>query len=184
MMVLYLCCIVNPSSFTRIGVMTIAQLIAALESTDPLVRRDARDTLITHGTSAIPMLVSALQSPLHHVRWETLKVLEIVGDASVAPSLLSVLADEDFGIRWMAAEILGSLGDAGMIPLLHAYLHDNGNSWMTDSVHHALRFYRGHFNQPLEHLLHALNENNDFSYVTWAAGQALRSLEERQRHKR
>lgn len=163
--------------------MTIAQLIAVLESSDPLVRRDARDALVTHGAAVIPMLITALQSPHHHVRWEALKALETVGDATVAPALVSVLTDEDFGIRWMAAEILGSLGDAGMIPLLETYLHDNGGTWMTDSVHHALGFYRGHFNQPLEHLLLALNENNDFAYVTWAAGQALRSLEERQRKK-
>ena len=162
--------------------MTIAELIDALDNADPLARRAARDALVTQGASVIPMLIAALQSPQHHVRWEALKALETVCDATVAPALVPVLNDEDFGIRYMAAEILGSLGDAGMIPLLQAYVHDNGNSWLTDSVHHALRFYRGHFNHALEHLLRSLNENNDFSYVTCVAGEALRTLEERHRH--
>lgn len=161
--------------------MTVTDLIAALNDPDAVARRDVREALTTLGAQAIPALVNALQSSEHTVRWEALKALETVADASAVPALLGILDDEDFGIRWMAAEILGGLGDDGLIPLLLAFVHDNGSSWMTDSVHHALRFYRGDFTDELDQLLEKLHSNNDFSYITWAAGQALRSLENRRR---
>ena len=96
----------------------IASLVDALANVDGVERHAAREQLEEIGRPAVPALLTALQSPSEHARWEAAKALGEIADPSAAPALVSTLEDEKAGVRWLAATALINLGRDALAPLL------------------------------------------------------------------
>ncbi len=107
--------------------LTIKRLMMTLSSDNDSGRKDARQSLVAIGRSAVPPLIEALKQKDDHVRRESVKALCEIGGPEVAPALLRTLEDEEFDIRWLAAEELIGLGMNGLKALLQALI-DHGDS--------------------------------------------------------
>ena len=117
---------------------TIASLVGVLTSTDGVERHAAREQLEKIGGAAVPFLISALQSPNAHARWEAAKALGEISDASSAPALVRTLEDEKAAVRWLAATALVSLGRDALMPLLRGLEGNSDSIWFRDGAHHVL----------------------------------------------
>jgi HEAT repeat protein len=118
---------------------TISSLADALASTDGVKRHMARKKLEKIGGPAVPVLVSALQSPSEHARWEAAKALCKIADASAAEALVRTLNDEKVAVRWLAATALINLGRDALVPLLRGLESNSNSTWFRDGAHHVLR---------------------------------------------
>jgi hypothetical protein len=118
---------------------TIASLVDALASTDGVERHAARDKLEKIGRPAVPRLLTALQSPSEHARWEAAKALGEIADPSAAPALVSTLQDDKSAVRWLAATALINLGRDALAPLLRGLEGKSDSIWFRDGAHHVLR---------------------------------------------
>lgn len=121
------------------GDETIASLVNALASTDGVERCAAREKLEKAGRPAVPALLTALQSPSAHARWEAAKALGEIADPSAARVLVSTLEDEEQGVRWLAATALINLGHAALAPLLRGVESGSDSIWLREGAHHVLR---------------------------------------------
>ena len=118
----------------------ITSLVVQLGDDDGLLRRKAREFLVTLDGSAVPSLVKALSNPSRDVRWEAAKALGEIGDPSAAPALVEALEDERFGVRWLAAEALIALGPKAVLsPLMKALSEFADSVWLRHGAHHVLR---------------------------------------------
>jgi hypothetical protein len=121
------------------GYETITSLVDALASTDGVQRHAAREQLEEIGSPVVPALVSALQSPSEHARWEAAKALSKVAEPSAAPALVKTLEDEKAAVRWLAATALIKLGREALVPLLRGLEGHSDSIWFRDGAHHVLR---------------------------------------------
>jgi HEAT repeat protein len=118
---------------------TIAALVDALAATDGVDRHAARVQLEEIGSPAVPALISALQSPSEHVRWEAAKALCEIAEPSAAPALVKTLEDQKAAVRWLASTALINLGREALVPLLRGLEGHSDSIWFRDGAHHVLR---------------------------------------------
>jgi len=123
----------------RLGDNEISKLVDALADLDGVERSAAREQLVQVGQLAVPALVSALESPSEHARWEAAKALGRIADASAAPALVRTLEDEKAAVRWLAATALINLGRDAVVPLLQGLEGNSDSIWFRDGAHHVLR---------------------------------------------
>jgi HEAT repeat protein len=97
----------------------IADLLARLQSQQPLVRRQAAQALLGFGPSLrsmveVPVLLRTLRDPDAPTRQAIVRCLGLVGPTSedVVPALAGTLSDQDAGVRASAADALGAFGGA------------------------------------------------------------------------
>jgi len=111
------------------GSEAVPLLLAALETEDPVVRRNAAVALAFFSQpEAIPELLAGLGDPDEFRRWEAVFSLRDIGDAEVAGAL-AVLLDETTEpadrVRGEAALTLGRIGGDEVVPaLLNAVQND------------------------------------------------------------
>jgi hypothetical protein len=117
----------------------ISSLVEALDSADGVERHAAREQLTGIGQPAVPALLTALQSPSEHVRWEAAKALGEIADPCAAPTLVKTLEDEKAAVRWLAARALITLGRDALAPLLQGLEGHSDSIWFRDGAHHVLR---------------------------------------------
>ena len=117
----------------------IKTLADALADGDGVNRHNAREQLEKTGKPAVPYLISALQSPSEHARWEAAKALEKIADPSAAPALVNALCDEKAAVRWLAGNALINLGHDALAPLLRGLEASSDSIWFRDAAHHVLR---------------------------------------------
>jgi HEAT repeat protein len=102
-----------------------ASLIRHLNSRDPSVRWHAAEALGTCGETAVPRLLSALQSPDFLVRIGVIEALGMIRDSRAIPPLATISRhDRSLEVRWAAALALGEIGSPGAIPALVPLLRD------------------------------------------------------------
>jgi hypothetical protein len=117
----------------------IRSLVEALASADGVERHAACKQLTELGQPAVPALLTALQSPCEHVRWEAANALGAIPNPSAAPTLVKTLEDEKAAIRWLAATALINLGREALVPLLRSLESHSDSIWFRDGAHHVLR---------------------------------------------
>lgn len=116
----------------------IRWLIEDLAKDDAGVRMTARAALVDLGHPSIAALVTSLLDPRQHVRWEAVKSLESIADASTAPALVSALHDEDSDVRWVAGAALVAIGGAALPSLLGGLIRHSRSVNFCRGAHHAL----------------------------------------------
>lgn len=119
----------------------VRALIMVLSSRDGLLRKAARESLVTIGSQAVPALVRTLGETNRTARWEAAKALGSIGDPAAASALVQTLEDDDFGIRWLAADALIGMGTHGLEPLLTALLHNPDSGRLREAAHHVVRVH-------------------------------------------
>lgn len=117
---------------------TIQSLIADFGDSDGIVRRKAREALVTVGQAAVKPLTDALSDPSEFVRWEAAKALAEIGSPSATEAMVKSLEDDSFGVRWLAAEGLIALGRAAIEPLMLALMQGSSSPWLREGAHHVL----------------------------------------------
>ena len=118
----------------------IRKLIMTLSSDNDSIRKEARQTLVTIGSPAVPALIEALKQKDDHVRRETVKALCEIEDPELAPALIKTLEDEEFDIRWLAAEGIIGLGMNGLKPLLQALIDHGDSPLLLEGAHHVIHY--------------------------------------------
>ncbi len=116
----------------------IPVLVGDLASENPVVRENARETLVALGKLAVGSLIEALSDENPQVRWEAAKALGCINDPAAAPALVKAMGDKRFGTRWLAAEALVALGSAALEPLLKALLEPDNAVLLGEGAHHVL----------------------------------------------
>ena len=104
----------------------IPALIHYLNSTDLSVRWHAAEALGTCGEKAVPLLLSALQSPIIPVRLGAIEALGAIRDHSAVSPLLGIVhRDASLEVRWAAVLALGEIGSPDAVPFLLPVLRDS-----------------------------------------------------------
>jgi HEAT repeat protein len=119
------------------GELRVRSLLDGLASLDPVLREQARETLVVVGKRAVPSLIALLSHRKRHVRWEAAKTLCGIADPIAATALVNALDDSDGDVRWLAAEGLIALRGDGLYPLLAALLDRSQSSWLCEGAHHV-----------------------------------------------
>jgi HEAT repeat protein len=88
----------------------IASLIEGLASKRPAVREKSRKQLVDIGHAAVIPLLRKLNDSTEHVRWESAKALDTIGDLAAADALVEALVDASDDVRWVADQALIALG--------------------------------------------------------------------------
>jgi HEAT repeat protein len=102
-------------------------LVRLLGSPDPAVQWHAAEALGECGETAVPPLLSALQSRSVPVRLGTVEALGTIGDLRAAGPLIAVLEnDPSIEVRWAAVHALGGIDSPAVIPVLVPLLRDPG----------------------------------------------------------
>jgi HEAT repeat protein len=118
----------SASAVTALHVATVPQLLAAINSEDPEVRRLAVTSLRGLGANAIPPFVQALRDDDAGVRQAAAITLGQIGLGAIdaVPQLTEALSDSDWRVRSSAALALSSFGPHAMesVPALRAALSD------------------------------------------------------------
>ena len=156
----------------------VDQLVAELGSKDAVVRQNARTALVNIGVAAVPSLVSALDAPLQHTRWEAAKSLAGIADPSAAEGLVAALGDTDSDVRWVAGEALVALGRNALKPVLTTLTKSELPEGTYQSSHHVLHELA---RQPdraslLAPVLRALEQPEPEMAVPLAAQKALQNV--------
>ncbi len=153
----------------------LPELVAALESSSPVVREKARASLVAVGKRAVPTLVQLLSHRKAHVRWEAAKALGTIADPIAASALVKALKDRDGDVRWLAAEGLAALGEDALQPLLAALIEQNEGDWLCEGAHHVFHSLsaRRQIAQILRPLLAALSASEPKAAAPLAAYTAL-----------
>jgi HEAT repeat protein len=155
----------------------VSWLIADLASQSPLVRANARQSLVAMRGPAVAPLIEALADPKRQVRWEAAKALSQIADPAAAAALVRSLRDRGFGVRWLAAEGLIALGSKGLVPLLRALIDHSDSVWLRQGAHHVLHdLAKGNLKDLLQPVVAALEDVEPSLEVPVAAGTALRAL--------
>jgi HEAT repeat protein len=121
----------------------IQSLIADLRSRDGILRRKARQTLVSIGKQGVPQLIPLLKESEDDIRWEAAKTLAEIGDTGAATELVDMLEDHNFGIRWLAAEGLIAIGREALLPVLKALTKCSDSAWLREGAHHVLHDLAG-----------------------------------------
>ncbi|MCC7084261.1 MAG: HEAT repeat domain-containing protein [Pirellulales bacterium] len=166
-------------------VAEIPKLLESLKSDDPVVRRDARESLVSVGLEAVIPLIHQLKSPLEQVRWEAAKALGAIGDESAANTLADALDDEISDVRWVAARALVDLGREGLKQTLIALLTNAASVGVRDGaghvVSHFAQYVSGYFLKPLLPLFHGFEPAVT---IPPAALRCLHELQQREQSRR
>lgn len=152
--------------------------IKQLSNPNGFNRTQARDVLSCIGTLAIPELVLAIEKADNNLRWEIIKVLEIIQDPSTIPVLVDQLRDDNAGVRWAASNALIGLRRRALSALLEALTHDVDSSRLRQSAHHILHVMKddGRLTEQEIKVYKALEDMEPTVSVPWAASRALQSL--------
>ncbi len=154
------------------------QLVSRLSSSDAMERTHARQALVSAGEAAVPPLLTALEDPQRHVRWEAAKALTEIKSPAAGPKLAAALADEEADVRWVAGEALIALGEASIDPLCRLLAAAKDIEWLHDGAHHVVRELAktGH-RQLLEPLATALKSFDREEVVPVVAEEVLEKFE-------
>ena len=154
------------------------QLVADLGSDSAVVRRDAREALVGIGSVAVPTLLTALDAPRQHVRWEAAKTLAEIGDPAGAERLVAALADKDSDVRWVVGAALIALGRAAARPLLTTLRQSDLPDGVYPGAHHVLHDLakQGELASLLKPVLDAFAEPEPAVAVPVAAAEALKHI--------
>ncbi len=161
----------------------IPSLISKLGDVDGFIRMHAREILICIGEPAVPELIKTLSDDNSQLRWQAIKVLESIQDASAAPGLVQRLKDDNAGVRWAASDALIALRRAAIPALLEGLRRDFDSLWLRQGAHHIFHVLKdaGKLTQPEEKVFEALEEIEPAVAVPWAAEKALESLRHKKR---
>lgn len=118
--------------------ITLNFLVEKLCSERGVERKKAREELVEIGKDCIPYLVDLLEHPKHIDRWEAIKTMEEIGDASSLPLFLNALDDDKSDVRWIAANGLIKLGFQVVKPLLKLTKKEIDSVFILDSAHHII----------------------------------------------
>lgn len=156
----------------------VKDLVAKLESTNGLMRQEARTQLVGIGSPVVPALVEALLQSTYWGRWEAAKALSEIKAPSSAPALVAALEDDNSGVRWLAAEGLIGIGRAALRPLLEALTQRASSIWLREGAHHVLHDMNKHglLRKPELEVYHALRDQAPDIEVPWSADKALKEL--------
>lgn len=159
----------------------VPELIAALENSNAVTRRKARETLVVLGRASVPSLIQLLSHRRSHVRWEAAKALGGIADPIAASALVGALKDRDGDVRWLAAEGLAALGQDALHPLLAALIERHESDWLCEGAHHVCHSLTkkkelGHMLQPLLTALGKSESEDAASAAAYAALAKLRDL--------
>lgn len=116
---------ISSSDIDRLNPGDVSSLISLLNNRDPSVRWHAAEALGTCGDTAVPLLLSALQSPDVLVRIGVIEALGMIRNPQAFPPLTAVSHhDRSLEVRWAAVLALGEIGTPGAIPALVPLLRD------------------------------------------------------------
>jgi HEAT repeat protein len=145
-------------------------LIVNLGSRDDLIRVKTRQSLVSMGKAALPLLIEALKNKHYLVRWEAAKALGEIGDPQAAPALVEALEDEEFDVRWLAAEGLIKLNINGLKPLLQALEKRGDSEPLREGAHHVFHdLAKGALKKTLTPVVAALEGIEPGEEIPWAA---------------
>jgi HEAT repeat protein len=102
---------------------SVSQLVRALKSGDPIVRRFAAEALGQTGSekALVPLIDTMLFDPAGFVQGEAALSLGKIGSQKAVEPLIDALLDEDSEGKWGAAEALGRIkAEAAVTPLILA----------------------------------------------------------------
>jgi HEAT repeat protein len=152
--------------------------INQLSSQNGFQRTQAREVLSCIGSPAIPELVSALDRADTQLRWEIIKVLEIIQEPSTIPVLVAQLRDDNAGVRWAASNALLGFRREALPALFQELTHGCDSSWLRQSAHHILHVFKddGRLTDTEVKVYQALEDVEPSVSVPWAASRALESL--------
>ena len=154
----------------------VDQLVADLGSKIAGQRRDARAALVQIGAGAVPALLSALDAPQQHVRWEAAKSLTDIAEPAAAERLITALGDKDPDVRWVVGVALIALGRGAVKPLLTTLTKSDLRDSVYQGAHHVLHDVakRTELTSVLEPVLKALAQPEPEVAVPLAATEVLR----------
>ncbi len=154
----------------------VDQLVADLGGKDAGQRRDARAALVQIGAGAVPALLSALDAPQQHVRWEAAKSLTDIAEPAAAERLITALGDKDPDVRWVVGVALIALGRGAVQPLLTTLTKSDLRDSVYQGAHHVLHDLakRTELASVLEPVLKALAHPEPETAVPLAAAEGLR----------
>lgn len=140
------------------GEDVVARLIETLNNDDNAgARNSAIEALVQIGGTAIPALLSALETPDTDVRKFIVDILGEIKDSRSLPFLITRLDDPDENIRVASAESLGKIRDGAAVEALAACLKRPEQEWLAYAAAEAL----GEIGDPraLDPLLAALSHS-------------------------
>ena len=140
--------------------------------------QNARRALIKMGSTAVPILIQALNNKNQWVRWEAMKALSQIGDPTATEELIKLLEHKDFDMRWMAAEGLIAIGRNALPPLFRALIDHSDSTWLQEGAHHVLHdMRRGDLDKILKPVMKSLESVGASSEITVEAEKALQQIE-------
>ena len=115
-------------------------MMEQLDSSDGVIRKDARESLVALGRISASSLGKALRrSGSVQLRWEAAKALGEIGDKRSIPVLVGALMDRDPDVAWLAAKGLARYGITAWPPILRALVKVGPDSaLLRRGAHHVL----------------------------------------------
>ncbi|PKK90520.1 MAG: hypothetical protein CVV64_09150 [Candidatus Wallbacteria bacterium HGW-Wallbacteria-1] len=145
------------------GTSAIPPLIAALEDSSWIVRRQASEGLISFGETAIPYLKQAFKKGGADLKYWSIKIWSRLIGSRAAEEFIPILRSENEDMRYYALEALGEVMNEDLIPVVVERLADP--SWIIRKLSAQILESMGPVIVPyVEHLLG--NDNEDYRY--WA----------------
>lgn len=139
--------------------ITATSNLAALGSSDGVVRERARNALVADGGhDIVPALINELSDTRRQVRWEAVKALSKIANPIAALPLVRAMDDRDTDVAWIAAEGVANLGDSGFFALLDRLTHNTSTTQFCRLAHHSLRLLRKStkYRIELDHIMKAM----------------------------
>jgi HEAT repeat protein len=159
----------------------LASLVAALGSTDPIIREKSRIGLVATESEAVVPLVQKLRDPVDRVCWEAAKTLGVIGDPAAANGLAETLSHPNHDVRWVAADALVALDRDGLKQVLMSLLTKANSVEVRSSAHHVLARFAAHKSGDfLKPLLEKFNAYEPAVAIPPAALRALHELQDRE----
>jgi HEAT repeat protein len=162
----------------RVSDADVDTLTAQFADSDPVIRDDARESLVSLGTSKVNMaLVAKLGDPRDQVRWEAAKALGSIADPMSAPALVRALEDNNSDVRWVASEGLVAIGKVGVLAVLNALTRRASSVTLCDGASRVLHGCSNYDNASiLAPVLTALHDWEPGASVPSAAYDAIKAL--------
>lgn len=129
----------NLHSESRWLVASIQQLIGHITNDDAKIRDAARSELVKLGSSAVELLIAALDSTSDWQRKGVITLLQQIDDQRVIPPLLKALNDPDSIVRGLAAVALAVRQEQSALPVIQKMVEAESDpfarSQMLDAVY-------------------------------------------------
>jgi HEAT repeat protein len=116
---------------------------------EPLLRREAMDSVVSMGSAVIPELLEIIEERNPLTISDSVIVLGRIGDQQVVPSLLMTLNHADVGLRPRILEALGRLGDRRALERIIGLLDDPDESVRLHAVQAVQRMPDRRAEQPI-----------------------------------